>query len=96
MACKKINILQLISSLEVGGAEKLLIDLLYASNPDEINFTIVVMNDKVNESLKKELLNTKCNVYFLNRPQWHKQPKYFFQLIKIKIFVINNFFYKIL
>ncbi len=94
MACKKINILQLISSLEVGGAEKLLIDLLYASNPDEINFTIVVMNDKVNESLKKELLNTKCNIYFLNRPQGHKQPKYFFQLINIikknKIEIIHS------
>lgn len=90
----KINILQLISSLGVGGAEKLLIDLVNASNPDEVNFTIVVMNDYVDENLKKQLLNTGYKVYFLNRKEGHKHPKYFFKLLKIikenKIQIIHS------
>jgi len=80
----RINILHLISSLEVGGAEKLLIDLLKNTNPtDDVYYIAVVMNDKVNESLKKELLATNCNVYFLNRKEGHKHPKYLFRLLNI-------------
>ncbi len=76
----KINILHLISSLQVGGAEKLLIDLLKNTESKDINFTVVVMNDKIDENLKKELLNTGYKIYFLNRKESHKHPKYFFQL----------------
>ena len=80
----KINIMQLISSLEVGGAEKLLIDLLKNTDPaSDVNFIVVVMNDRVNEALKQELLDTNYNVYFLNRKQGHKHPGYFFELLRI-------------
>lgn len=77
------NILHLISALEVGGAEKLLLDLLKNSNSEQVNFVVVVMNEGVNETLKKELLETGYKAYFLNRKENHKHPKYFFELLKI-------------
>src|ERR1035437_10878344 len=90
----KINILHLISSLEVGGAEKLLIDLLKNTDASNINFIVVVMNNKIDETLKKQLLATNCNIYFLNREQSHKHPKYFFKLSDIikkhKIGIIHS------
>jgi len=92
---KNINILHLISSLEVGGAEKLLIDLLKNSEQTTgANFTVVVMNDIVNDSLKKELLGTNLDVYFLNRKQSSKNIKFIFELLGIlnkhKIDIIHS------
>ncbi len=81
---KSINILQLISSLEVGGAEKLLVDLLKNTGVTSgLDFTVVVMNDKVSEKLKEELLEAGQNVYFLGKKQGCKNPKYLFQLLNI-------------
>lgn len=81
----KINVLQLISSLEVGGLETLLISFLNESflSIDDVNFTVVIMNDKVNEGLKKELLDIGYDVHFLNRKEGHKHPKYLCQLMDI-------------
>lgn len=77
------NVLHLISSLEVGGAEKLLIDLLKAES--EFKFTVVVMNDRVDENLKKEIIDTGHKIYFLNRGQSSKNPKYLATLLNIII-----------
>ena len=77
---KKINVLQLLSSLEVGGLEKLLIEFVKASKED---VTVVIMNNLIDENLKEELLKTGCKAYFLNRKEEHKHPKYLFQLLKI-------------
>jgi len=74
------NVLQLLSSFKVGGLEKLLVSFLKAGSN---NFSVVIMNDKVDEGLKEELLKTGCKVYFLNRREGHKHPKYLFQLLKI-------------
>lgn len=95
----KINVLHLLSSLEVGGLEKLLLSFLNESiiTLKDVNFTIVVMNDKVNEGLKKELLDIGYKVYFLNRQEGYKHPKYLFQLFKIinknKIDIIHTHSY---
>jgi len=83
---KKINVLQLISSLRIGGAEKLLIELLEENVLDRnstIEFTVVIMNDEIDDGLKKKILSIGCNVYFLNRPKGYKHPKYFFELLNI-------------
>lgn len=94
MSDKNINVLHLISSLEMGGAEKLLVELLKNAGSQYGNFTVVVMNDKTNEELKKELLSTGYKVYFLNRKESHKHPKYLFQLLNIinkhKINIIHS------
>lgn len=93
---KKINVLQLVSALKIGGLEKLLVDFIKSNemNSNDVNFTIVVINDQVDDVLKKELLEAKYNVYFLNRKESHRHPKYLFQLINIikkhKIDVIHS------
>lgn len=80
----KTSVLQLISSLEVGGAEKLLIDLLEASrqNPD-VHYVVVVMNRHVNPDMRKALEKQGFPVYYLDRPEGHLHPKYLFELGKI-------------
>lgn len=83
---QKINVLQLVSALQVGGLETLLVDFIKKSDemaPKDVDFTIVVMNDKVDENLKKELMSVKYKVYFLDRKEGHKHPKYLFQLFNV-------------
>ncbi len=75
------NVLQLLSSFKVGGLEKLLVDFLNCKG--DTKFIVVVMNNKVDENLKEQLLKTGCQIYFLNRKEGHKHPKYLFQLLKI-------------
>jgi len=81
---KLINVLQIISSLEVGGSEKLLLDFLSACRDDDrINFTVVVMNQGVNPKMRERLDRLGLNVYYLDRPESHKHPKYLAQLMQI-------------
>lgn len=81
----KINILHLLSSLQIGGLEKLLVDFIKSNkiNSTNVNFTVVIMNNKVDDNLKQELLSANCNVYFFNREKGHKHPKYLFRLLNI-------------
>lgn len=81
---KPIRVLQLISSLEVGGAEKLLLSLIETSQNDHrVEFTMVVMNKDVNPVLQAQLAELGCTVYYLNRPESHKHPKYLALLLNI-------------
>jgi glycosyltransferase involved in cell wall biosynthesis len=84
MANRLINVMQIISSLEVGGSEKLLLDFLSACRDDDrINFTVVVMNQGVNPHMRQRLERLGLNVYYLDRPEGHKHPKYLAQLLRI-------------
>lgn len=84
MANRLINVLQIISSLEVGGSEKLLLDFLSACRDDDrINFTVVVMNQGVNPHMRERLDRLGLNVYYLDRPEGHQHPKYLAQLLRI-------------
>lgn len=80
-----ISILHLISSFTVGGIEKMLVYFLKNVSPEDLDvkYTVVVMNDAVDEGLKAELLATGHNVYFLNRRKADKHPKYVFELLNI-------------
>lgn len=79
-----INVLQLISSLEVGGAEKLLLDLLASRYEDDpVQFTVVVMNQSVSPEMRERLQSLGMTVYFFNRPESHLHYKYLFKLLKI-------------
>jgi glycosyltransferase involved in cell wall biosynthesis len=81
---QEINILHLLSSFYVGGLEKLLLEQIREHKVDSgFNFVIVVMNDKVDEDLRKELSGLNCKVYFLDRPQSHIHPKYLLKLLNI-------------
>lgn len=76
--------MQLISSLELGGAEKLLLDLLDEKSGNlPVAFTVVVMNQAVNPELKARLMRLNCEVYFLDRPEGHLHWKYLQALLRI-------------
>lgn len=84
MANRPIHVMQLISSLEVGGAEKLLLDLLDSAREDNrIRFTVVVMNQSVNPEMKRRLDSFGLDVYYLNRPEGHFHLKYLRTLLQI-------------
>jgi glycosyltransferase involved in cell wall biosynthesis len=84
MANRLINVLQIISSLEVGGSEKLLLDLLSAARDDDrVNFTVVVMNQGVDPHMRERLDRLGLNVYYMDRPESHQHPKYLIQFLRI-------------
>jgi glycosyltransferase involved in cell wall biosynthesis len=84
MAKRLTHVLQIISSLEVGGSEKLLLDFLAAcQNDDQINFTVVIMNQGIHPQMRERLERLGLNVYYLDRPEGHKHPKYWFKLLQI-------------
>jgi glycosyltransferase involved in cell wall biosynthesis len=84
MTKQTIHVMQLISSLQVGGAEKLLLDLLDETQPNGlVTFTVVVMNQAVNPELKARLERLHCEVYFLDRPEGHLHGKYLQKLLRI-------------
>lgn len=84
MVYQPLRVLQLISSLEVGGSEKLLLELLAASRDDDrVEFTVVVMNRAINAEMQRRLERMGLNVYYLDRPEGHKHPKYLWELLKI-------------
>ncbi len=83
-----VRVLQLMSSMQVGGAEKLLVNLLESAQMDpisaaEIEYTVVVMNERINPELQRAIKEAGCTVYFLNRPEGHKHPRYLYQLLDI-------------
>ena len=91
---KKIKVMQFICSLTLGGAETLLLDVLENFDNKNIEFITVILNDKTDITLKNKLLKVCPDSYFLNRKEGSKNPKYFFELLKIikkhKIQVIHS------
>lgn len=84
MTDNMMNVMHLISSLEVGGSEKLLIDFLAACRDDDkVNYTVVVMNQAINPVMRERLERLGINIYYLERPEGHKHPKYLWQLLRI-------------
>lgn len=77
-------VLHLISSLEVGGSERMLVNLVQScTEVPQIAQVVVVMNDRVDRSLASELSSSSVPVYFLNRPESSRSPKYIFDLFGI-------------
>lgn len=84
MAKKTMNVLQLISSLEVGGSEKLLLSLLSACRDnDDVSYAVVVMNRNVNPQMREDLNRMSMPVYYLDRPEGHLHAKYLKELLQI-------------
>ncbi len=79
-----LRVMHLISSLQVGGSEKLLVDFLAACRDDDrVNFTVVVMNQAVHPDMRERLERLGVNVYYLDRPEGHQHPQYAWQLFQI-------------
>lgn len=76
--------MHLISSLGIGGAERLLIDMLMASRDNaKIRYVAVIMNDTVDPAFLAQLVATGSPVYRLGRRQGHAHPKYLKQIFNI-------------
>ena len=76
--------MHLISALGVGGAERMLVDLIEScAEVPPIRHVVVVMNEHVDRNLASELSSSSVPVYCLGRPESSKNPRYIFDLIKI-------------
>lgn len=76
--------MQLISSLEVGGAERLLIDFVKScTEAPQIPQVVVVMNDHVDPEMASELNSIAIPTYYLGRPEGSRDPRYLANLKKI-------------
>lgn len=77
-------VLQLISALDVGGSERLLVDFVRAAGRDAAFPQIVaVMNDVVDEALLAALHESGCAVHLLRRQPGDRNPVYLFRLLRI-------------
>lgn len=78
------SVLQLISSLTVGGAERLLINFASscADNPN-LPQVFVVINDKINEDLAADLAASGHPTYFLKRTPGERNPRIILTLLNI-------------
>lgn len=78
------SVLQLISSLTVGGAERLLINFAATCQPGAgVSQVFVVINDKVNPGLADELAASGHPVYFLKRIPGASSPRVIWKLLDI-------------
>ncbi|MCT7517015.1 glycosyltransferase [Aliarcobacter cryaerophilus] len=62
---KKINILQLVTGLGMGGAEKVVLDLAKYISNEEFNITVVAMSKR--DELYQEFLNNKIDTRLLKK-----------------------------
>lgn len=77
-------VLQLLSSIHLGGQENLLLSLLEESTRrQQGSFVIVIMNTGINPIQQEKILQLGIPVYFLHRKEGHKHFKYLFSLLKI-------------
>lgn len=79
-----IRILHLISSLEVGGAEVMLLAFLKeARNNNNFEILTVVLNDLFEDVMKQEAEATGWPIVFAMRKPSDKDPRYILKLIKL-------------
>jgi glycosyltransferase involved in cell wall biosynthesis len=82
--CQSSSVLQLTSSLEIGGAERLLIEFVKScAEKPQIPQVIVVMNDRVDQHMVNELKSASIRAHYLRRPEGSKNPRYIYDLMKI-------------
>ncbi|WP_441280362.1 glycosyltransferase [Tardiphaga sp. 862_B3_N1_1] len=78
------SVLQLISSLTVGGAERLLINFAASCEPGAgVPQVFVVINDRLNPDLTAELSATGHPIYFLKRAPGNRNPRIILTLLNI-------------
>jgi glycosyltransferase involved in cell wall biosynthesis len=77
------SVLQLISSLTVGGSERLLINFAASCAQSSQQVVFVVINDKVNEQFAAELMASGHPTYFLKRTPGERNPRIILTLLNI-------------
>lgn len=77
-------VLHLISSLQVGGSERMLVNLVDSlTETSQTAHVVVVMNNRVERNLALEIKSTSVPVHFLDRQEGSRNPKYILDLLKI-------------
>jgi len=74
-----MNITHIIFSLQTGGAENMLIDIMHEQVLLGHAVTLIIVNKKVNEALKNTI-HLEVKIIELKRPEGSKNPYYFFKL----------------
>ncbi len=88
MSSKKPIVLNLISSLQMGGTEKLLIETLKQTKKSYSGmFVTIVINDCYDDKLKEELIQLGYPAYFLNKKIGQKS----FNTVQSLIKIINKY-----
>ena len=78
------SVMHLISSLRVGGAERLLVSMMTAAEADPAaRYVVVIMNDEIDPGFLAALEATRFPVYRLHRRQGHLSPRYLRQILAI-------------
>jgi glycosyltransferase involved in cell wall biosynthesis len=78
------SVLQLISSLTVGGSERLLINFAASCAPGSgVSQVFVVINDQLNPDLAAELSASGHPIYFLKRAPGNRNPRIILTLLNI-------------
>ena len=77
------SVLQLISSLTVGGSERLLINFAASCAQSSQQVVFVVINDKVNDQFAAELMASGHPTYFLKRTPGERNPRIIITLLNI-------------
>jgi len=82
-ASSPIKVLQLISSLEVGGAEVMLLSFMEAAkNHSDLSLCAVVLNEEYHEGLRQRLEAMGWPVSFYQRKMGDKHPKHILRLVR--------------
>ena len=77
------SVLQLISSLTVGGSERLLINFAASCAGSVQQVVFVVINDKINDKFASELVASGHPTYFLKRTPGERNPRIILTLLRI-------------
>jgi len=84
MSAAPITVMQLISSFEIGGSERLLVGLLDSARADPgIRHVAVVMNDEIDPRQWEALLDTGVSAHRLGRRRGHRHPRYLLRLLAL-------------
>ena len=84
MTAAPITVMQLISSFEIGGSERLLVGLLDSARADPgIRHVAVVMNDEIDPRQWEALLATGVPAVQLGRRRGHRHPRYLLRLLAL-------------
>ena len=81
----QVRVLHLTSSLEMGGAERLLVDLLAqnAKEPGGAHVFYAVMNNRWDPTLRRELEESGAEGVFMNRKEGDKNPRHLAHLSRL-------------
>lgn len=91
----KIRMMHIITKMDVGGAQKLLLDYLsYFKNDEDIDFELFVINSKTGSYYDQAIIDNEYNVTYLNYEK--ARTKYILINKLLDIININILVYKVL